>query len=943
VYLPHDFPVAGFLVPPDNLRPEARRNLCLGNARPMKCPHCSTANPDYAESCSHCGTAIGLSDLETIQVADPVALSSGSDFGPRYRILSLVGQGAMGRVYRAHDKDLDRIVAIKVVRKGMMSQADALLRFKQELLLASKVSHKHVLRIHDMGEVGDEKFISMAYIEGQDLHQILQQNPHPPFDRVLNFARQLAEALAAAHAEGVVHRDLKPQNILVAKDDHIYVSDFGLAKSFEEDAIGMTRTGMFLGTPRYMSPEQAEGKPADQRSDLYSYGLILYEMVAGTVPFTGESALQVMYRRLQERPKSPRLLNPEIPAWFDRVVMRCLEKDPTARYQSADEIGADLQSATSSVSARRAARTVQIQIPEFAERRWIWAVAGVLALLMLAFAIPPVRHMFLGGRAATNPSHISGVPSLESGRFLAVLPLQVLGDESQLGYLAHGIEEALSAKLFQSRDIRVIPTDAVGKVDQDQPLSKVAGALGANLVVQGTLQSSGDKIRIILKLEDVAGGKRLWSQEFDGVTGDLFTLEDQIYNPLVSALNLNPTNDELAKAGARPTENLAAYDAYLRGRNALRGDGAESIQSALNFFDKSLQNDRTFALAYAGIADASLRMYGVRKDSLWTQKALAAAQQARQLNDQLPEVHSVLGAVYGATGKYSEAIAELNRALSLAPNSDEAYRHLGNAYLASGIGPKAIEAFQKAVELNPYFWVNQNSLGNAYFQLGDYPRALQTFQQITVLEPDMSAGYENVGNVYLQAGEYEKCIPFFQKALQIQPYSTTYSNLGTAYFFLKQYSNSAAMFEKAVALNPNDTTMTVNLADAYRGSGQPDKARAAYQQAISLGYKELATNPRDTRVMAEIALAYAKTGNAQEAMSLIRRVRTMDKGNVNYIYEEAEINALLGRSNEALRALREAFAKHYPAEYAAGDADLESLHGQPEYSTLIKKYSAKKP
>ena len=211
-----------------------------------------------------------------------------------------------------------------------------------------------------------------------------------------------------------------------------------------------------------------------------------------------------------------------------------------------------------------------------------------------------------------------------------------------------------------------------------------------------------------------------------------------------------------------------------------------------------------------------------------------------------------------------------------------------------------------------------------------------------MLEPDIDAGYENVGNVYLQQGKYQECIPYFQKALQIEPFFSTYSNLGTAFFFLKQYSNSADMFEKAVALNPNSTEATVNLADAYRAGGQQDKARTAYLKAISLGYKELQINPQETSVMAEIALAYAKTGNAQEADNLIRRVRSIDRNNVNFIYEEAQINALLGRQSEALKALKESFDKHYPAEYAAADTDLGNLQSNPEFRSLIEKYSAKK-
>ena len=888
-----------------------------------------------------------ISDTATIRVVDPTALSAGSDFGTRYRIEALLGQGGMGRVYKAYDKTLDRMVALKVVRQGMMADAEALNRFKQELLLASKISHTNILRIHDMGEVGDVKFITMAFVDGPDLHHILQANPKLPFERVVSFSQQLAAALAAAQAEGVIHRDLKPQNILVGKDDHLYVSDFGLARSFEETNIQMTRTGAFLGTPRYMPPEQVEGKPADLRSDIYAYGLILYEMVTGDVPFTGESTLKVMYQRIQERPKSPKTLNPDLPNWFVQVIMRCLERDPVTRYQRADEIVLDLQGARSTVSTYRAGggatRTVQIQIPEFRDKRWIWGIVGLAALFGVMFAIPQVRHLIFSGKAAkSGGSGISGVPPIESGRYVAVLPLQVLGDPAQLNYLAEGIQEALSTKLFQSKVLHVSSADVSTKVDQNQPLAKIGGQLGANLLVQGTLQGSGDKIRIILKLEDVVQNKQIWTQQFDGVTGDLFTLEDEIYNPLVAALNLNPTNDELAKAEARPTENVAAYDLYLRGRNAMRGHDEKSYQAALDLFDQALKNDRTFALAYTGIADASLQMYQLKKDSFWTQKALAAAQQAQQLNDNLPEVHATLGSVYSASGRNAEAIAQLKRALSLAPDSDVDYRELGGAYLASGDGSQAIEAYQKAIQLNPYYWDNQNELGRAYYQLGNYPKAFEAFQQVTVLEPDIDLGFENVGNIYLAQGKYQECIPYFQKALQIQPFWSTYSNLGTAYFFLKQYPNSIDMFEKAVALNPNNTLTTVNLADGYRAAGQTDKARATYERAISVGFKELQTNPQNAEVMDEMALSYAKVGNSQQADAFIRRARSLDKNNVGYIYDQAKISAVLGRKDEALKELQEALEKHFPAEFASGDTELENIQSAPAFKALIGKYSTPK-
>jgi eukaryotic-like serine/threonine-protein kinase len=690
-----------------------------------------------------------------------------------------------------------------------------------------------------------------------------------------------------------------------------------------------------------MSPEQVEGRPADQRSDLYAYGLILYEMVAGDVPFTGESTLKVMYQRVQEKPKSPKLINPALPNWLVRIIMHCLERSPEARYQSAYEILADLHGGSKSGSAiaRSGSQTVVIQIPEFTQRRWVWYFGAGVLLVALLFVIPPVRHLILKPSSG-SASVVSGVPPLSTGRYVAVLPLQVLGDPGQLGYLAQGIQEALTAKLFDLKDVHVSSTDAAGKADQRQPLPKIARSLGANLLVLGTMQTSGDKIRIVMKVEDVADNKSLWSKEFDGVSGDLFTLEDQIYSQLVSGLNVNASTEELAQAEARPTDNVAAYELYLRGQNSLRKDNIKDIQGALDYFDQALKADHTFALAYTGIANGSLRMYGMKKDGLWIQKALGAAQQAEQLNDRLSEVHSTLGGVYSASGKNSEAIAELKRAIALAPNSDQAYVRLGGAYLGMGQAGAAIEAFQKAIQLNPYYWENQNELGGAYYWEGNYPKALEAFQQVTVLEPDIAAGYENVGNVYLQQGKYQDSIASFQKAIQIQPYWSTYSNLGTAYFFLKQYTNSTNMYEKAHELNPNDTLTTVNLADGYRAAGQQDKARETYHNAVSLGFKELQSNPQNASVMDEIAQSYAKTGNAQQADAFIGRARAIDKSNVVYIYDAGKINAVLGRTSEALKLVSEALKKHYPAEYAAGDPDLANIQNTPEFAALMKKYSA---
>jgi tetratricopeptide (TPR) repeat protein/TolB-like protein/tRNA A-37 threonylcarbamoyl transferase component Bud32 len=907
----------------------------------MNCPHCSTVNAEFAESCSRCGTAMPVTDSETIALVDTTLLTPGSDFGTRYRIEALLGQGGMGRVYKAYDKELDRIVALKVVRHGAMGETDALKRFKQELVLASKISHKNILRIHDMGEVAGTRFITMAYVEGQDLYGILKENPKLPMERVLKYSTALAEALAAAHSEGVIHRDLKPQNILVNKDDQIFVSDFGLAKSFEEGAQGMTKTGAFLGTPRYMSPEQVEGKPADQRSDLYSYGLMLYEMAVGDVPFTGESTLKVMYQRIQEKPKNPKLINPSLPSWFVRIIMRCLERDPALRYQSAYEILADLQGSRGSRVSASGSHTVQIQIPEFvAERKWTWWVAGAVALLLLAFAIPPVRHLVIPAGAKTG-SAASGIPPLSQGKFVAILPFRILGDEQSLGYVAEGLNEALSAKLFQLKDLRLASDNAVAKIPEKDPLEKTARALGVNLIVQGMIQGSTDKMAIIVNLINVAeGGKKVWSQQFTGVPKDLLTLEDQISGGLVTALDVKASSEEMARAAERPTNNEDAYDLYLRGRQALRGsDVVKSAQSAIDYFEQSVRKDQGFALAYTGLADASLTMYREKKDPFWSQKALGAAQRAEQLKDSLPESHFSLGHVYLRTGKTSEAIVELKRGLQIAPNSDEGYVRLGNAYAQGGQKDEAIAAYKKAIEVNPYYWANHLVLGNEYSSVGENDKAVEEFKRVTELDPENVRGWDNLGTAYSRLGKYEESIGAYQKSLQLDPtYWSAYTNLGNSYFLMKRYPEAIQAFEKAVEMGPNQDLAYGNLGDAYRASGQKEKASATYDKAIALAFQALQVNPNNTDAMEGLALYYAKKGDTTRGMEYIQRARAIDKKDVSLIYYQATVETLANKPQDAIRTLREAFSNGYSVKEALADPELAGLQNVPEFQTLIKQY-----
>jgi len=865
-------------------------------------------------------------------------------FGGRYEILSVLGQGGMGAVYKARDRELDRLIALKVIRPELATDPAILLRFKQELILSRNITHKNVVRIYDLGEADGIRFISMEYVDGEDLRTILRRQGKFSPKEAIAVVEQVCRALDSAHSEGVIHRDLKPQNIMRDKHGRIVVMDFGLARSLGDS--GMTQTGAIVGTLEYMSPEQALGSTLDQRSDIFSVGLIFYELLTGRAPYEADTAIASLMKRTREDARAASDVDVSVPKSLSAIVSRCLEREPANRYHSAVELLQQLTTweanphisaeALSRMIAHPVVRTSRFNL-DLPGKSWMWIAGAVLVIVLAIFA----GRTLLNRSGTSSGEMAQGIPSLKQGKYVAILPLKKVGDDKALGYVADGIEEALAAKLFQLKEVHIASSGAVEKAAaKDLPLSKLARELGVNLVLQGSVQGNSDKFRVTLGLDEATTGKRVWSQEFSGASGDVLALEDQIYGNVATALALKPTDEEQARVGAHPTENVKAYDLYLQGRNALHNSHDTSgIRPAVALFEQAIDKDPNFALAYTGLADSSLRMYGETKESVWAQKATLSAQQAERLSNNLPEVHISLGSVYSATGKNTEAVTELRRALELAPNSDEAYRNLGDAYIRSGQSDDGIAAFQKAVAANPYNWTNHNALGNAYFGLGDSTKALPEFQKVTELGPDNPIGYANIGSVYLREGKWGEAIPQFQKALALAPDADTYSNLGTAYFFLKNYDQATKMYEKAVEMTPNDEVLLGNLGDAYRWSGHSDQASTVYAKAISLAFQELQVNPRSASIMGDLGLLYAKKGDAANALQYTQQARSINSDDLQLIYSEAQVKTLIGKPEEALKSLRLALEKGYSAQEAWNDPELQKLQALPQFSQLVNQFS----
>ncbi len=881
-------------------------------------------------------------------------LAHGQAFGARYHIIRLLGAGGMGAVYQAWDQELEVAVALKIIRSESIADPNAALdmerRFKRELLLARQVTHRNVVRIHDLGEINGVKYITMPYIQGSDLASVLKREGKLTVPRALAIARQVASGLSAAHEAGVVHRDLKPANIMIDADDHALIMDFGIARSTSSSAGG-TVAGAVVGTLEYMAPEQARGEVVDQRADVYAFGLILYDMLVGRRQSSRASSLvSELMERMKEPPPTARSIDPTIPEALDRIVTRCLQPDPAARFQTSAEVGAalDLLDAEGRLLRGTAATAIPLPAPigpggalPFWKRPLIWAIAACLALV-LAGTLWFTRSTTVEDHSTTAGRSV--VPPTSERKLMAVLPFRVAGDPAALGFVATGVTESLATRLFQLKDVSVASASAVESVAKDAPIAKVAQSLGVNMVVTGSVQGDSNRIRILVNLEDTVAGKRRWSQEFSGVVGDLLTLEDRISAELLTALNLEPSIEETARGASHPTENIEAYELYLKGRNSMRGQqDLRNVRAAIGSYEEALKKDPRFALAYAGLADAALQVYRETRESLWADKALFTAQQAQQLDDNLVEVHFALGSVYQARGRTAEAIVELRRGLELAPNSDEGHRRLGEAYLRNGQTNEALRAYQKAIDVNPYYWMNYNWLGAAYLQLGAYDKAVEANRKVLELEPDNVNGHNDMGVAYLQLGQYDQAATAFQNALKALPTPETFTNLGTAYYYSGKFKEAVPMYAKAVELSPNSELFIGNLGDGYRWAGERDKAIAAYDKAIALAYKELLVNPRSATTKSNLAIYYAKKGDAEQSLKFIRDARAIDAADVNIMYNEVLVNALASRPSDALTALDNTLKAGYPTVIVASDPDLGGLRKDPRFAQLMARFKPHQP
>ncbi len=865
-----------------------------------------------------------------------------------YRIIQELGEGGMGVVYKAEDINLKRMVALKFLPPELTRDKEAKARFIHEAQAASALDHPNICTIHEIGETEDGRmFICMACYDGETLRELISKRPLD-LGKAIDITMDVAKGLAQAHGRGIVHRDVKPENIFVTEDGRVKIVDFGLAKLAGRTKL--TKNGMTAGTVAYMSPEQARGQKVDRRTDIWALGVTLYEMVAGKAPFQGAYDEAVVYSILNEEVEPVTGLRSGVPLELERIIAKCMEKDPAERYQTAEDLVADLRHLQKILRDRgaKSKRGTALRRKGEARRVGLW-VLGFVAVAAVVFAI------FSRYRAPSDP-YIASDKTL----MLVVLPFENLGlpdDE----YFAAGITEEITSRLAAIKKLGVISRkSAVHYANTDKTVGQIGNELGVQYLLEGTIHwarytDEPNRVRIIPELVRVADDTRLWSETFDRIIDDVFEIQSEIAMKVVEELGLTLLEDESTSAEFRPTDNIDAYHAYLRGLYFTRLPHFTAVawKQAIQSFTQAVELDPNFTLAYARLSEAHARLYYYREDLSRERRDMAksAVDRAVALQPDLPQVHMALGYYHIMVEReVDKAFEEFAAAARNLPENAEVLEAKGDGYRQQGKWLEAFDQYEKACRLSPRNTSPLVEIAVTGWLYRQYERAVAAAEKAIEIAPDQSWPYLAKGVTYWS---WRGASDAARKAVELVPPDHEWAPW--VWYWQLVYEGKyqeAVEFMSSVPggwVRIKIEAKPIELYQAYalEALGHLDQATAKYETARALLEAEVNKHPDDPRYHSSLGIAYAALNRADEA------IREGKKGvellpiskdavyGIPYEVNLAHIYTLLGDNESALIKIEELLST--PSNQSVPMIEVDPrwirLRDLYDFRRLMKKYA----
>jgi serine/threonine protein kinase/tetratricopeptide (TPR) repeat protein len=883
------------------------------------------------------------------------SLSIGEVVGNNYEILGIVGAGGMGVVYRARDRKLQRVVALKFLPPEIDRDEREREYFLLEARTASSLDHPNIGVIHGIEETTDGRaFIVMAFYAGQSLAQILSNGPLAPA-RAVEIACQIAQGLQEAHSRKIVHRDIKPSNVMITPSGALKIVDFGLARVISGESA--TVTGV-TGTVKYMSPEQAMGHRVDQRTDIWSLGVVLEEMLTGSNPFERNTVSAILVAVLHE---APRPMN-DVPIELQGIVYRALSKNPDKRYQNCAEMLADLkalhiqtQSQTSQTPtepgsqretsrARSTAKSSDIrkyiqeastsawgraESPRSKLLPWLLAAIGVVAVASLLF-FPAISEKIQRLRLGGSEKHI------------AVLPFQNAGNNPEDVALVDGLLDSLAGKLsnldVDNKALWVIPTSEVRRLKVTDP-STALKDFGATYVVSGSVRRDGKAVNLSLNLIDTRNLRLVGSADLEDQGGDLATLEDQAVSRLAKLMNLSAGSGPMKNAGG--TVAPAAYEGYLTALGYMqRYDKPGNIDLAITALQNAIQTDPSFALGWAQLGEAYRLKYVLDQNPRWLNEAEANGRKAVELDNQIPAAYVTLARVHDATDKHDLALQEFQKALQLDPLNGLAMAGLARAYGRSGRIADANATYQRAIALRSNDWAAYNNYGQFSQHQGKYTQAIAQYQKALQLTPDNAQVLANLGAAYIDTGDpkqYSLAEQSLQRSIAIAPSYGAYANLGDLYMQESRFQEAAAASEKALSLNDKNYDVWNNLLISDDWLKLPEKSAEVRRHLLVLLEQAVKRDPRDANAHATLAIVDAADHEEEKSLSNVQTVLALTPNDSGNLLNVADAYELLGDRRQAVLYVEKALKAGLKPDQLRIDPEIQRTLQDPALRSVLKR------